>query len=75
MAVCICGPAGSYVTLHLLRGKKEMVKLSVKLVRRSLHPPGPVASLPGASVDDRIASLVADMTYPEVMCLVLPVLR
>lgn len=73
VAKCICGPAGSYVTLHMLRGKKQM-PVSVKLLRRSLrevvgaanHHAREVAKHPASSVDARIASLVADMTHNEV---------
>ena len=61
-AACICGPPGTFVTLEMLRGKKQ-IPVTVRLQRRPLHPS---AEAPPSSTDARIADLVCDMAEAEV---------
>ena len=61
----MCGPAGTYVRLHLLRGKKRM-PVAVRLRRRPLREGPSDDGSRAPSLDSRIANLVADMSYNEV---------
>jgi hypothetical protein len=69
VAARICGDAGTYTTLHLLRGRRRM-PVAVRLRRRRLHERDGESSRAGdgAWQDARIADLVADMAEQEVSC-------